>query len=89
MQRLYNLLCIAYGGNRDAFADLVEAGYLPKERAPSCRTEYGEVNFAFQQLIKPYLDPELAKQVQQKNWLPDVTTRPDPPPPVPEQASAK
>lgn len=57
-QRFYNLLCIAYGADPQTFGDLVDKGYLPSQRAKSCRTEYGEVNFAFQQLIKPYLDPQ-------------------------------
>jgi hypothetical protein len=89
MQRLYNLLCIAYGADREMFADVVEAGYLPKDRARGCRVEYGEVNYAFQQTIRPSLDPELAKAVMAKSWLPPVTTRPDQPPPVPEQANSK
>src|SRR5262245_7367903 len=84
MQRLYNLLCIAYGGARDQFSDLVEKGYLPKERAGGCRVEFGEVDFAFKQLIRPYLDQQLANAVMQKNWLPEVPTKPDVPPPVPQ-----
>jgi hypothetical protein len=36
MQRLYDLLCIAYGADRDMFADVVENGYLPKDRARGC-----------------------------------------------------
>jgi Putative metallopeptidase len=85
-QRFYNLLCMAYGADPQTFSDLVDKGYLPQARAKGCRTEYGELNFAFQQLIKPYLDPELTKQVVQKSWLPDATTRP-PPPPAPDQAA--
>src|SRR5262245_830623 len=84
MQRLYNLLCIAYGADREQFGDLVEKGYLPKERAGGCRVEYGEVDFAFKQLIWPNIDQPLANAVQQKNWLPtESLARPDPPPPPP------
>jgi hypothetical protein len=86
VQRFYNLLCMAYGADPQTFSDLVDKGYLPQARAKGCRTEYGELNFAFEQLIKPYLDPELTKQVVQKSWLPDATTRP-PPPPAPDQAA--
>jgi len=85
VQRFYNLLCIAYGGDRETFGDLVDKGYLPQARARGCRTEYGEVNFAFQQLIKPHLDPQLTKDVIQKSWLPDATARP-PLPDVPQAA---
>ena len=80
-QRFYNLLCMAYGADRQTFSDLVDKGYLPPARAKACRTEYGELNFAFQQLIKPYLDPELTKAVVQKGWLPEAIERPAPPPP--------
>ena len=77
-QRFYNLLCMAYGADPQSFSDLVDKGYLPQARAKGCRTEYGELNFAFQQLIKPNLDPELTKAVVQKSWLPEATTRPPP-----------
>jgi Putative metallopeptidase len=86
-QRFYNLLCIAYGADPQMFGDLINNGYLPQARAKGCRVEYGEVNFAFQQLIRPYLDQELAKAVIQKDWLPpDDLKRPDPPPPPPQSA---
>jgi hypothetical protein len=85
MQRLYNLLCIAYGADREQFKDVVEQGYLPKDRAGGCRVEYGEVDFAFKQLIRPNIDQALANVVQQKNWLPtESLARPDPPPPPPQ-----
>jgi hypothetical protein len=87
-QRFYNLLCIAYGADPQTFGDLIDKGYLPAARAKTCRVEYGEVNFAFQQLIRPYLDPELAKAVMQKDWLPpEDLKRPDPPPPPPQGAA--
>jgi hypothetical protein len=76
VQRFYNLLCLAYGADKQTYADLVESGYLPKDRARSCGMEYGELNFAFQQLIKPHLDPALAKAVLEKSWLPEQTTVP-------------
>jgi hypothetical protein len=83
-QRFYNLVCIAYGADPQTFSDVVEKGYLPQSRARSCHNEYGELNFAFQQMIRPHLDPQLTKEVMQKEWLPaDNTTasRPDLPPP--------
>src|SRR5262249_40039739 len=80
-QRFYNLLCAAYGADRETFADLVDKGYLPQARAKACRTEYGELNYAFQHLVKPYLDPELAKSVIQQSWLPETIARPELPAP--------
>jgi hypothetical protein len=69
-QRYYNLLCLAYGADPVVFADIVDKNYLPKERARLCRGQYGELNYAFNQLILPHLDRQLAKQVMHKSWLP-------------------
>ena len=38
-QRLYNLLCIAYGSDSKLFLDVVEKGWLPKSRAEGCADE--------------------------------------------------
>jgi hypothetical protein len=75
-QRFYNLLCMAYGADPGVFADVVEKKYLPKERAADCMREYDQVAFAFQQLLLPHVDRELAQQVLDKSWLPDI--RPGP-----------
>jgi putative metallopeptidase DUF4344 len=69
-QRYYNLLCLAYGADPVVFADIVDKNYLPKERARLCRGQYGELAYAFHQLIVPHLDRQLAKQVMDKSWLP-------------------
>jgi hypothetical protein len=71
LQRYYDLMCMAYGADREAFQDLVDKGYLPDARARSCRMEYGEANFAYKKLIEPSIDQELAEKVLDKNWLPD------------------
>jgi Putative metallopeptidase len=55
-QRLYNLLCIAYGSDKDLFADLVEKGFLPQERADICEDEYRQIDFAYRSLIAPHVD---------------------------------
>jgi hypothetical protein len=55
-QRLYNLLCIAYGSDKEMFADVVKKGYLPAERAEKCEDEYSQVDFAYQALIAPHVD---------------------------------
>ena len=95
MQRFYNLLCIAYGADQEAFNDFVDhkhlsetralfQGHLPEGRARGCRVEFGELNFAFQHLIKPHMDQQLAKAVLQDGWLPDVLAEPDVPPEPPQ-----
>jgi hypothetical protein len=80
MQRFYNLLCIAYGADPQLFGGLAAKGYLPKNRADSCKSEFDEVSYAFQHVINPHLDPQLAKEVLNKNWLPHETS----PPPLPD-----
>jgi hypothetical protein len=75
MQRFYNLLCMAYGADRDEFQDLVDKKYLPLARAPSCKVEYDEVNYAFGKLLAPYMDEQLAKKALDKTWLPDANIR--------------
>ena len=97
MQRFYNLLCMAYGADQQTFGDLVEhrhghvpeatalfQGHLPEARARGCRVEFGELNYAFQHLIRPHIDQELAKSVLQDGWLPDVLAEPDVPPLPPQ-----
>ena len=54
-QRLYNLLCLAYGSDRRAFGYLVERGDLPKERAENCRGEYGLAVHAMDRLFRNHL----------------------------------
>jgi hypothetical protein len=68
-QRLYNVLCIAYGADAKLFADLVEKKYLPEERAEGCDDEYKQVTRAMTKLISPHIDQARAKQVRAKRWL--------------------
>lgn len=55
-QRLYNVLCLAYGSDKTLFKDIVEKGFLPKERAEICADEYGQVDLAYRMLIAPHTD---------------------------------
>jgi putative metallopeptidase DUF4344 len=75
VQRFYNLLCIAYGADPVLFADFAQKEYLPDGRAKDCEHEYNEARFAFQKLIVPHLDEQLAKQVLDKTWLADGSAR--------------
>jgi hypothetical protein len=75
MQRFFNLLCMAYGADRDAFGEVVEKGWLPPDRARNCPMEFGEVNFAFKKLIEPSIDEELGKKAMDKTWLPNPHIR--------------
>jgi len=68
-QRLYNTLCLAYGGAPDAFKDFVQMGWLPKTRADDCAREFQQLQFAFVKTILPFVDQTLMKKVQSTEWL--------------------
>ena len=68
-QRFYNSLCMAYGADEKLFADLIEKGYLPKDRAEGCAGEYDQFARAMTKLIRPYIDQTRAKRVRAKRWL--------------------
>jgi hypothetical protein len=74
-QRYFNVLCLAYGADKELFADFVSKGLLPKERAEGCKDEYAEVAFAFDRLITPSIDRKLASKLR-KRWLLPADTRP-------------
>jgi len=63
-QRLYNLLCLAYGADPKTFGDVVEKGYLPKERAENCSYEYRQVDYAVRMLLWPHMDPAQREAVR-------------------------
>jgi hypothetical protein len=62
-QRAYNLLCVAYGLKPKLFSDVVSKGYLPKERVEVCTEEFEQLQQAFRDLIKPYVDQDLADDI--------------------------
>lgn len=68
-QRAYNLLCMAYGANPERFGDLLSKGYLPDHRAEFCIEEYEQVQQAYQDLIEPHVDRELAREIFDRSWL--------------------
>jgi hypothetical protein len=74
-QRAFNLLCMAYGADPELFEDVVARAGLPRERADFCREEYELVSLAYEALISPHIDPDLAEEVFDRSWLPDQTFR--------------
>jgi hypothetical protein len=70
-QRFYNVVCIAYGADKQLFGYVVERGYLPKERAEYCEDEYRQAARAYEKLIGPHVDRGRAKKVFDESWLPD------------------
>ncbi|MBR1245663.1 hypothetical protein JQ609_01825 [Bradyrhizobium sp. AUGA SZCCT0169] len=73
-QRAFNILCIAYGADKTLFADVVEKGFLPKDRAEVCAREYDDLNFAMTKLIKPHIDQRLAGKFH-GTWARTVSAR--------------
>ena len=74
-QRRFNLLCLAYGADPELFEDVAAWGGLPDERAAICEEEYELIALAYQALIGPHIDPDLAKKNFDKTWLPEKTSR--------------
>lgn len=68
-QRMYNALCLAYGGDPQTFQEFVDRGWLPKKRADHCGKEFGQLRLAFVKTILPFIDRELMARVQQTQWL--------------------
>jgi len=68
-QRLYNTLCLGYGGDPDTFKDFVQMGWLPKTRADDCAREYQQLKLAFGKTIMPFVDADMMKKVQATQWL--------------------
>ena len=68
-QRLYNMLCLAYGGQPQLFQEFVDRGWLPKSRAAGCAAEYAQVKYAFADTILPFIDPVLMDRVRKAEWL--------------------
>jgi hypothetical protein len=69
LQRFFNVLCIAYGAERELFEDFVQKGLLPRQRAAGCQYEYQQIQHAYRQLLGPHVDADMQKKVQAREWL--------------------
>jgi hypothetical protein len=68
-QRMFNTLCLAYGGDRETFQEFVDRGWLPAKRAEHCAEEYKQLKLAFVKTILPFIDLDLMAKVQHAQWL--------------------
>jgi hypothetical protein len=83
-QRFYNYLCVAYGGDRQAFKDFVAQGgnrssaggapasrvdLLPVRRAERCPREFNDLRYAFEETIMPHVNAAMLKEVLGRSWL--------------------
>lgn len=53
-QRFYNSLCMTYGSDPDKYSSIVTLGYLPKERAVRCPSEYKRTIDSWKNLLEPW-----------------------------------
>lgn len=53
-QRFYNSLCMIYGSNSSKYENIVTQGFLPKERAVRCESEYQRTSESWKNLIAPW-----------------------------------
>lgn len=58
VQRLYNLLCLAYGSDPKRFETVARSGALPAARAEGCEDEHRQVARAYAKLLKPHIDAD-------------------------------
>ncbi len=73
-QRAFNLSCMAYGSDPELFEDVLTLVGMPQERVDICEEEYELFSLAYEKLISPHIDPELAQRVFEKSWLPEETS---------------
>jgi hypothetical protein len=53
-QRFYNIACLVYGSDPDAYADWVDEDWLPEDRAERCPAEYDQASNSWSVLLEPY-----------------------------------
>jgi len=75
-ERFYNLICLAFGANKQEFADA--EGYLPPTRSPKCSYEYQTLIRAFRKEISPHINQEMARHVLDTDWLQALESKPAP-----------
>lgn len=53
-QRFYNSLCMLYGSDSEKYFKIVTEGFLPKERAARCESEYQRTRDSWVSLLEPW-----------------------------------
>lgn len=53
-QRVYNVSCLIYGSAPEDYADFIESGWLPEDRADGCEAEYAQASTSWDTLLYPY-----------------------------------
>jgi hypothetical protein len=68
VQRMYNLVCLAYGADETLFDAIRKASGLPDDRAEGCADEYRQAVHAAERLIQPHVDADRARGVYGPDW---------------------
>lgn len=63
IQRLYILLCLAYGSDPQRYREIARSGALPAERADGCEDEHAMLTRAYVKLLQPHVDAAVAERV--------------------------
>jgi hypothetical protein len=62
LQRAYNIVCLLVGGAPEKFMKLAREVKLPKERQDTCRFDFSNAEWSWEEVLKPHLrkpeDPE-------------------------------
>jgi Putative metallopeptidase len=54
-QRMYDMVCIAYGSGLDYYTDLANTTDIPQDRLEQCQQEYQDALYAWNTILEPYL----------------------------------
>ncbi len=68
-QRMYNAVCLAYGGNHAWFQDFIDAHWLPPDRVKDCDSEYHRAYLAFGKTVYPFIDQAQMAKVKARQWF--------------------
>jgi hypothetical protein len=69
MQRFYDFLCIALGGDQVDFGSMdLPSELIAPHRFARCSDEYQKVRKAFNLRIMPYIDPDLLVRARVRDW---------------------
>jgi hypothetical protein len=68
-QRFFNKWCMAYGSDKELFADAPQLGMIPANRLKWCRWEWVTNEDSFKRLIMPFIDRDLLKKNKDRQWF--------------------
>ncbi len=71
LQRAYNIVCLMVGGQPDKFTALAKEVKLPEERQKTCRFDYSNAEWSWEEVLKPHMrKPEDPKTQIAVNYAP-------------------